>query len=106
MQDNTRLKNSIHGVTALANHKSAIKRAKQSEKLRQHNASHRSEMRTLIKKVRVAIAAADVAAAKAAYISAVSFVDRYSARGLLHKNAANRYKSRLALQIKALDQAA
>lgn len=86
----------------MANSKSAKKRAIQSEKNRQHNASRRSMMRTLVKKVQSAIDAGDKEAATAAYTAAVPILDRYSTKGLIHANKAARQKSRLNAHIKAL----
>jgi len=86
----------------LANIKSAKKRALQSEKRRQHNASRRSMTRTSLKKILVAIASGDKAAAQTAYSAAVPLIDRMATKGLIHKNKAARHKSRLAAQIKAL----
>jgi small subunit ribosomal protein S20 len=86
----------------LANIKSAKKRARQSEKARQRNVSARSKVRTAIKKVIKAIDAKDKTAAEAAFKSATPIVDRYAARGLIHKNKAARHKSRLNASIRAL----
>jgi small subunit ribosomal protein S20 len=86
----------------LANIKSAKKRARQSEKARQRNVSARSMVRTAIKKVIKAIDAKDKAGAEAAFKSAAPIVDRYAARGLIHKNKAARHKSRLNASIRAL----
>jgi len=86
----------------LANIKSAKKRALQSEKRRQHNASRRSMTRTSLKKVLVAIASGDKAAAQTAYTAVTPLLDRMATKGLIHKNKAARHKSRLAAQIKAL----
>ena len=86
----------------MANIKSAKKRARQSEQRRQRNASARSMVRTAIKKVVKAIDAKDKAAAEAAYKAAVPVMDRYAARGLIHKNKASRHKSRLTAHIRAL----
>jgi len=86
----------------LANIKSAKKRALQAEKNRQHNASRRSMMRTYIKKVNAAIAAGDKESAEKAYVELTPILDRYAAKGLIHKNKAARHKSRLAGHIKAL----
>jgi small subunit ribosomal protein S20 len=86
----------------LANIKSAKKRAIQSEKRRQHNASRRSMTRTSLKKVLSAIASGDKEAAQAAYTAATPLLDRMATTGLIHKNKAARHKSRLAAQIKAL----
>ena len=86
----------------MANIKSAKKRAKQSEKHRQHNASLRSMVRTSIKKVIAAIATGDHKAAKAAYTDAVPVIDRMASKGLIHKNKAARHKSRLSGHVKKL----
>lgn len=86
----------------MANIKSAKKRAIQSEKRRQHNASRRSMMRTYVKKVLAAIAAGDKAGAEAAYKVASPILDRMATKGLIHKNKAARHKSRISAQIKAL----
>ena len=86
----------------MANTPSARKRARQSEKRRQHNASLRSMVRTSIKKVVKAIDAKDVAAAQAAYTAAVPVIDRMADKGIIHKNKAARHKSRLNAQVKAL----
>ena len=86
----------------MANSKSAKKRAIQAEKNRQHNASRRSMMRTLVKKVRNAIDAGDKEAATAAFSAAVPVLDRYATKGLIHANKAARQKSRLNAHIKAL----
>jgi len=86
----------------LANSKSAKKRAIQAEKNRQHNASRRSMMRTLIKKVVTAIDAGDKEAATTAFSAAVPVLDRYATKGLIHQNKAARQKSRLNAHIKAL----
>jgi len=86
----------------LANIKSAKKRAIQSEKRRQHNASRRSMMRTLTKKVIVAIASGNKEEATAAFVAAQPILDRMAAKGLIHANKAARVKSRLSAKIKAL----
>ena len=86
----------------MANIKSAKKRAIQSEKRRQHNASRRSMTRTSLKKVLSAIASGDKEAAQAAYTATIPLLDRMATKGLIHKNKAARHKSRLAAQIKAL----
>ena len=56
----------------------------------------------MIKKVNAAIGSGDVAAAKAAYESAVPVIDRMADKGIIHKNKAARHKSRLNSQVKAL----
>ncbi|RUO78357.1 30S ribosomal protein S20 [Pseudidiomarina taiwanensis] len=86
----------------MANIKSAKKRAVQAEKNRRHNASRRSMMRTLLKKVDAAIEAGDKTNAQEAFASLQPVLDRYATRGLIGKNKAARHKSRLSAKIKAL----
>jgi small subunit ribosomal protein S20 len=86
----------------LANIKSAKKRARQSEQRRLRNISARSMVRTALKKVIKAIEAKDKAGAIAAFTIAQPVMDRYAARGLIHKNKAARHKSRLNAKIREL----
>ena len=86
----------------MANTPQARKRARQSEKHRLHNASQKSAMRTFIKNVRKALGLGDLSSAQAAYTEASSKVDKLARKNVIHKNAASRYKSRLAGHIKAL----
>jgi small subunit ribosomal protein S20 len=86
----------------LANIKSAKKRAKQAVKRRERNMGAKSMVRTALKKVVKAIEAKDAAAAQDAFKAAEPLLDRYSSRGLIHRNKASRHKSRLQAKIKAL----
>ena len=86
----------------MANIKSAIKRAKQSETRRQHNVALRSRMRTSIKKVLKALESGDATAAAASYREAVPQIDTMVNKGLIHGNKAARHKSRLNRRIKNL----
>jgi small subunit ribosomal protein S20 len=86
----------------VANIKSAKKRAKQTVVRNARNVSHRSMLRTAVKRVLKAIEANDAAGAEAAYKTAVPILDRFSARGLIHRNKAARHKSRINARIKAL----
>ena len=86
----------------MANSPQAKKRARQAEKRRAHNASLRSLVRTVIKKVDAAVRSGDAEAAKTAYASAVPVIDRMADKGIIHKNKAARHKSRLNAQVKAL----
>ncbi|MFZ9034892.1 MAG: 30S ribosomal protein S20 [Francisellaceae bacterium] len=90
----------------MANTRQAKKRVRQAEKRRQHNMSRRSMMRTFMKKTIKAIEAHDVEAARAAFARLEPVLDRYSVKGLIHKNKAARHKSRLSAKIKALATAA
>ncbi|MEH6636581.1 MAG: 30S ribosomal protein S20 [Halioglobus sp.] len=86
----------------MANSPQAKKRARQSEKRRSHNASLRSLVRTVIKKVDAAVISGDAEQAKSAYDRAVPVIDRLADKGIIHKNKAARHKSRLNAQVKAL----
>jgi len=86
----------------LANSAQAKKRARQSENRRRQNASQRSEVRTHIKKIVAAIASKNKEAAQAAYAHSIPVIDKMADKGIIHKNKAARYKSRLNAQIKAL----
>ncbi len=93
---------SIFWGFTLANIASAKKRARTSEKNRVHNASIRSRLRTYIKKVLLAVASGDLDKAQAAFREAVPVIDSSVNKGLIHKNKANRSKSRLSARVKAL----
>lgn len=86
----------------MANSPQAKKRARQAEKRRTHNASLRSLVRTVIKKVLAAVESGDAEAASAAYAAAVPVIDRMADKGIIHKNKASRHKSRLNAQVKAM----
>ncbi len=86
----------------MANSAQARKRARQSVKQRNHNASLRSTLRTAIKNVRKAIAAGDKAAAQKIFQASMGVIDRIADKKIIHKNKAARHKSRLSAQIKAM----
>ena len=86
----------------MANTASARKRARQSEKERQHNASLRSELRTAVKNVRKAIEAGDKAQASQVLQRAASTLDRIADKKIIHTNKAARHKRRLAAAIKGM----
>ncbi|MFC5405153.1 MULTISPECIES: 30S ribosomal protein S20 [Cohnella] len=86
----------------MPNIKSAIKRTKTNEARRLRNASAKSALRTAVKQADVAVLGTDVNAAKAAYGVAQKKLDKAATKGLIHKNAAARKKSRLAKKINAL----
>lgn len=88
----------------MANSASARKRARQADLRRAHNMSLRTTARTAIKNVEKAILAGDKAAAEALLSRTASTIDRVAAKGILHRNAANRHKSRLAQAVKAMQQ--
>ena len=88
----------------MANSAQARKRARQAETRRQRNASQRSMLRTYMKSVVKAVASGDAQAAQAAYQSALPIIDSSAGKGLIHKNKAARHKSRLAQQVRSLQQ--
>ena len=82
----------------MPNHKSAEKRVRQSEKRRVINRSHRTKVRTYIKKVRAALDSGDQGAIQEVLPDAISVIDKSVQKGVMHKNAAARYKSRLTVR--------
>src|SRR5690606_18380540 len=91
-----------NGIQAVANIKSAKKRARQQEKTRLHNMGLRSKMRTHIKNVIKAVEKGDKEAATKAYAAAVPVIDSMTNKGIVNRNKAARHKSRLNKMIKAL----
>jgi small subunit ribosomal protein S20 len=79
----------------LANHKSAIKRNKQSKARNLRNTHVRSTMRTLVKQVRTAVAGGDADAARQALTQAIPYIDKAVGKGVIHKATASRKISRL-----------
>jgi len=81
----------------MANHKSAIKRIRQTEKRRLTNRVHRGAMRSEVKKFRAAVDAGDKDAATVALASAIARIGSTGSKGVLHKNTTSRRISRLQL---------
>jgi small subunit ribosomal protein S20 len=86
----------------VANIKSAIKRARQNEKLRLHNNSARSMYRTFVKNVLKAVDSKNLELAKTEYAKAQPIIDKVASKGIIHKNKAARIKSRLIAHIKSI----
>jgi small subunit ribosomal protein S20 len=86
----------------MANIKSARKRAKQAAVRRDHNMRLRTEVRTAIKNVKKALAAGNKDAAARTLRESQRVIDRIVAKGVLHRNAGDRHKSRLAHALKAM----
>ena len=82
----------------MPNHKSSEKRVRQSEKRRVINRSHRTKVRTYIKKLRTALESGKSEEIQSVLPEAISVIDKSVQKGVLHKNAAARYKSRLTVQ--------
>jgi small subunit ribosomal protein S20 len=83
----------------LANHASAIKRHKQSEKRRLRNAAVKTSLKTVVKKVKEAATAGKADEAKTNLQNAVSELDKAVTKGVLHRNNASRKISRLTKQL-------
>ena len=79
----------------MANHKSAEKRNRQAEKRNEVNRRNRGALRTEIKRLRAAVEDGNREEAQTLLPKTVSVIDRSVQKGVLHRNAAARYKSRL-----------
>ncbi len=86
----------------MANHKSALKRAKQNKERNARNTHIRSTMRTLVKQVRESVVAGDAEAAQAALAKAVPYISRTATKGIIHKATASRKVSRLTKLVNTL----
>jgi small subunit ribosomal protein S20 len=86
----------------VANIKSAIKRIRQQEKRRVRNAAVRSTMRTAVRSTRAAIEAKQLDEARQTLARTIQLLDKAVTKGVLHRNAAARRKSRLTRQLNAL----
>jgi small subunit ribosomal protein S20 len=80
-------------------HASAQKAHRQSVKRREQNRQFRSRLRASLKSVRTAIDGNDLSAAKVALKQATSLIDKMAGKGIIHGNAAGRYKSRLTKRL-------
>ncbi|MFL6274346.1 MAG: 30S ribosomal protein S20 [Blastocatellia bacterium] len=83
----------------MANHKSAEKRIRQNERRNEVNRRNRSRLRTQVKVLRAAIEAGDSGQARTALNETVALIDKAIQKGVLHRNAAARYKSRLTVRV-------
>lgn len=86
----------------MANHKSAEKRIRQNARRNEINRSNRSKLRTQVKKLRTAIAGNDKAGSGELLNPTVSIIDKMVNKGVIHKNTAARYKSRLTKHVAEL----
>lgn len=86
----------------MANHKSAEKRIRQSEKRRVHNKSIRTAMRTVVKTCRTALEADDAEAAREKFRAAERSLQQAASKGIIPKARADRTVSRLAKRLHAL----
>ncbi len=86
----------------MANHFSALKRARQTEKRTVRNRANASQLRTALRSLRESLEKGDKTAAEQTYRETVSALDKAIQKGVLHENTASRYKSRLSVRLKAL----
>jgi small subunit ribosomal protein S20 len=88
-------------VIDVASHASALKAHRQSLKNRERNRQFRSRLRGALREIRIAVDGSDIAAAKKALKQTVSLIDKMTTKGIIHRNAAGRYKSRLTTRLAA-----
>jgi small subunit ribosomal protein S20 len=90
----------------VATHASALKAHRQSLNNRERNRQFRSRLRGALKAIRSAIDGNDLTAAKNALKQTISLIDKMASKGVIHRNAAGRYKSRLTTRIAGKSKAA
>jgi small subunit ribosomal protein S20 len=83
----------------MANHLSALKRARQTERRTARNRANTSQLRTALRKFRQTLQSGKPADAKTAFAGTVSAIDKAVKKGVIHKNTAARYKSRLSARV-------
>jgi small subunit ribosomal protein S20 len=86
----------------MANHFSALKRARQTEKRTVRNRANTSRLRSMLRELRESLAKGDQHAADQTFRQTVSALDKAVQKGVLHENTASRYKSRLSARVKAV----
>lgn len=83
----------------MANHRSALKRARQSEVRRIRNKSYKTQVKNAIREVRTAVADNSPEQAQQTFIKTVSILQKIASKGVIHRNQASRKISRLARQV-------
>ena len=83
----------------MPNHKSAEKRVRQNEKRREINRTNRGRLRTSIKKLRAALTTGDNKTTQELLPATISTIDKAVQKGVIHRNAAARYKARLTTRV-------
>jgi small subunit ribosomal protein S20 len=83
----------------VASHESALKAHRQNVRRREHNRQLRTRLRSALRDIRTAIDGGDPAKVKDALRDTISLVDKMAGKGLIHRNTAGRYKSRLAARV-------
>ena len=79
--------------------KSALKANRQNVKRREHNRELRSRLRSALKGIRASLDAKDLDGARKALSATASIVDKMATKGIIHRNTAGRYKSRIATRL-------
>jgi small subunit ribosomal protein S20 len=88
--------------SVLATHLSAIKRARQNEKRRLRNLHIKTNVKSSIKKVRMAIEGKDAEGAQKALLKAIPLIQKARSKGVFHKKTSSRKVSRLTREVNAL----
>ena len=83
----------------MASHASALKAHRQSLNNRERNRQYRSRLRNALRDIRSAVDGNDLTAAKNALKQTISLIDKMTTKGVIHRNAAGRYKSRLSTRL-------
>lgn len=86
----------------MANHVSSLKRARQTERKTAVNRANKSRVRGTLRALREALQKGDVQGVAEQFRKTVSALDKSVQKGILHKNTASRYKSRLSARVKAV----
>ena len=86
----------------MANHFSALKRARQTEKRTTRNRGNTSRLRTALRQFRETVAKGDKQAAEQIFRETVSALDKAVQKGVIHDNTASRYKSRFTIRLNAM----
>lgn len=90
----------------MATHKSALKRVRQTARRTQVNRRNMTRLRTQVKTLRKVIASGNTSEANRVLKNTMSLVDASVSKGIIHRNAANRYKSRLTRHVNTLSKKA
>ncbi len=86
----------------MANHFSALKRARQTSKRTVRNRANTSRLRTALRQLRESLAKGDKTTAEQVFRQTVSALDKAVQKGVIHNNTASRYKSRLSARLHAV----
>ena len=89
----------------MATHASALKAHRQSLVQRERSRRYRAELRSTLKSIRAVVDGGDSAAAKRQLPEALALIDRMAGKGIIHRNTASRYKSRLATSLARVNAA-